>query len=242
MTPRQADRSTLVGQIAYLSDADADRGRQHGGERFTITRHADGRMVQRAHCRITDAPDVERDSVFAVDANLRPQDAYVRIDAGGGFTGTAWYTFSSEQAECEAFTAVDGRVRIAEPIPAEPFAFCCHALVGDAWMLAGVAPLEDGQRRAVTLLTSTLNKQGATGPTLATKAYGVERVGVERIRVPAGEFDTLHLCSGEVDHADGLESAHFSYHIWVTDDPFRLAVLSSYRGKARYQLTMLNKS
>ena len=81
-------RTTLVGRIDYLSDRPADAGRIHGRERFTITRMADGRMVQRAHCRIADPPDVERDSMLAVDADLRPTDALVRIETGGRFTGT----------------------------------------------------------------------------------------------------------------------------------------------------------
>jgi len=241
MAPIPADRSILIGQIAYLSDADGDRGRQHGGERFTITRHGDGRMVQRAQCRITDPPDVERDSVFAVDEKLRPVDAYVRIETGGSFTGAGWYQFSDALAECEALTKAQGRLRLVEPIPPEPFAFCCHAIVGDAWMLGAVAPKQDGKRRAITLLTSTPNKQGATGPTLATKHYGVERVAVEQVSVPAGEFDAIHLRSGVVDDVDSIYAADFSYHIWVTNDPLRLAVLSTYPGKARYQLTELNR-
>ncbi|MEE8306841.1 MAG: hypothetical protein V3R81_06220 [Gammaproteobacteria bacterium] len=240
MTPSQTERSILVGQIDYVSDADNDRGRQHGAERFTITRHGDGRMVQRAHCRITDPPDVERDSVFAVDGNLRPVDAYVRIETGGSFTGAGWYQFSDQLAECEALTSVDGRIRVVEPIVPGPFAFCCHAIVGDAWMLAAVAPAEDGKRRPITLLTSTPNKQGATGPTLATKSYGVERVGVEKVSVPAGEFEAIHLRSGVVDDVSSLYAADFSYHIWVTNDPLRLGVLSTYPGKARYQLIELN--
>ena len=89
---------------------------------------------------------------------------------------------------------------------------------------------------------STLNKQGATGPALATKAYGVERVGLETIVVPAGTFSTLHLRSGEVETPQQLASADFSYDIWVTDDEYRLAVLSMYKGKARYQLTELSRS
>lgn len=239
MTSNHGGRSTVAGQITYVSDSEGDRGRQHGGERFAITRHGDGRMVQRAHCRITDPPDVERDSVFAVDGNLRPVDAYVRIETGGSFTGAGWYQFSDNLAQCEALTEVDGRTRVVEPITSEPFAFCCHAIVGDAWMLAAVAPAEDGKRNAITLLTSTPNKQGATGPTLAIKNYGVERVGVEKIMVPAGEFEAMHLCSGLVDDPEALYAADFSYHIWVTDDPLRLAVLSTYPGKARYELTEL---
>ena len=162
----EEDRTTLVGRINYISDRPQDNGRVHGHEQFTITRMADGRMVQRAHCRITDPPNVERDSLLAVDPTLRPTDALVRIDTGGQFTGTAWYRFSSREAECEAFTSTDGRVHYRHRITPGPVPFCCHALVGDAWMIAADAPLTDGQRQPIMLLTSTLNKQGASGPAL----------------------------------------------------------------------------
>ena len=205
-----------------------------------MTRTADGRMVQRAHCRITDPPNVERDSVFAVDSSLRPTDAFVRIETGGSFTGVGWYRFSDTDAECEVFTQEEGRAHYREKVGAGPLSFCSHAIIGDAWMLATAAPAEDGQRAAVTLLTSTLNKQGATGPALATIAYGVERVGTEEVCVPAGSFVATHLRSGRVESPELLNSAPFSYEIWVTEDPYRLGVLSTYRGKARYELAELD--
>ena len=198
-------------------------------------------MVQRAHCRINDPPHVERDSVLAVDSALRPLDSYVRIETGGAFTGVAWYWFSDREAECQVFSRSEGRTTFRQTVGSGPFAFCSHAVIGDAWMLAAVAPREDGERRAVTLLTSTLNKQGATGPGLATKAYGVERVGAETVAVPAGRFKVVHLRSGEVSSPDALYDASFSYEIWVTEDDFRLGVLSMYRGKASYQLAELKR-
>ena len=236
--------STLSGRISYLSDAPIDRGRVHGSERFILTRGADGRMIQRAHCRIDDSPFVERDSVLAVDADLRPTDSTVRIETGGSFTGTGWYHFSSEQAECRAFTAREGIIDYQIPIPAGPFPFCSHAVIGDAWMLAAVAPRQDGERRTVQLLTSTLNKQGATGPGLATKDYGVEYVGKSTVETPAGSFSVIHLRSGEVlgTGPQALAEAEFQYEIWVTDDQYKLGVLSMYRGRKKYELQALDRS
>lgn len=235
----ESDRRIRVGQINYVSDGPADDGRVHGSERFTITRMADGRMLQRAHCRINDPPNVERDSLVAVDAGWRPIDAFVRIDTGGQFTGTAWYRFSPHEAECQAFTAADGRVAYRRPLAPGPVPFCSHALVGDAWMIAAGAPAEDGQRQPIELLTSTLNKQGATGPALAAISYGVERVGAEEITVPAGTFQVIHYRSGRVEAPGLLQAANFDYNIWVTADDYRLAVLSKYPGKARYELVDL---
>jgi hypothetical protein len=239
--PAPTPRTTLVGTIDYLSDRPADNGRLHGREHFTITRMADGRMVQRAHCRIIDPPDVERDSLLAVDAGLRPTDAMVRIETGGHFTGTGWYRFSADEAECEALTAANGRRTHRRTIEPGPLSFCSHALVGDAWMIAAGAPDNDGERRPFELLTSTLNKQGASGPTLAAIPYGVERVGPEPIEVPAGRFETIHYRCGRVDAPALLATADFNYDMWVTADQRRLAVLSMYRGRARYQLTTLDQ-
>ncbi len=236
----ESHRTTLVGQLNYVSDQPADAGRLHGYERFTITRMPDGRMVQRANCRITDPPDVERDSLLAVDAALRPTDALVRIETGGRFTGTGWYRFSADTAECQAFTSADGRTAYRRPINPGPLSFCSHALVGDAWMIAAGAPTEDGHRQPCELLTCTLNKQGATGPGLASISYGVERVGSEQITVPAGTFSVVHYRCGRVESPELLRAAQFTYDIWVSADEFRLAVLSMYRGKSRYELVALD--
>ena len=235
-------RRTLMGRINYLSDEPHDRGRVHGAERFIVTRSEDGRMIQRAHCRIDDPPFVERDSTFAVDAELRPTDATVRIETGGAFQGTGWYRFSADHAECTAFTAMKGPAQYRIDAPTGPFPFCSHAIIGDAWMLAAVAPSCDGEHRAIELLTSTLNKQGATGPGLATLAYGVERVGKTSVDVAGGSFDCIHLRSGEVSEPGALADAPFNYEIWVTDDEFRLGVLSMYRGRRRYELVELHCS
>lgn len=232
----------LTGRIDYASDGAADRGRVHGWERFTMTRMGDGRMVQRAHCRIADPPDVERDSLLAVDDQLRPMDALVRIDTGGRFTGTGWYRFSQHEVECQAFTAADGRVSYRRSVQPGPLSFCSHALVGDAWMIAAAAPQHDGERRTCQLFTSTLNKQGATGPGLAVIPYGVERVGATTLTVPAGTFPVIHYRCGRVDSPAELATADFDYNIWVSADEFRLAVLSTYPGRARYQLAALERS
>ena len=130
------DRITRRGRIAYVSDQPDDKGTARGGEEFSITRFDDGRMIQRAHCRITAPPDVERDSVVAVDANLRPVDAYVRIETGGKFTGTGWYVFGSDSILCETQTA-EGLMSYSRDVPRiGPLPFCSHAIAGDAWMIA----------------------------------------------------------------------------------------------------------
>ena len=194
-----------------------------GGERFSITQFPDRRLVQRASCHIAVDPDVERDSVLTVDSHLRPIDAFVRIETGGQFTGTGWYHFTETLGTCEAFTALDGRVTYTQNLPPGPFCFCTHSIVGDAWMIAALAPETDNTRVETTLYTVTLNKQGATGPALATKPFAVQRVAAETIEVEAGTFGTVrHRCAAIPDNGV-LSDANFQYDIWITDDVFRMA-------------------
>ncbi|MEQ8248334.1 MAG: hypothetical protein RID42_11715 [Alphaproteobacteria bacterium] len=234
------ERTHLTGRIDYLYDTPAQRGTKLGNERFSITRFADGRLSQRAFCRIArPGLDVERDSLMAVDAAWRPTDAYVRIETGGQYTGSAWYTFSASKAECAADTRGDGRVTYRRALPG-PFSFCCHALIGDAWMIAAGDPGTDGARAPWDLLTSTLNKSGASGPALAYIPYGIERVGRETITVGAGTFDTIHFRCGRVDGVAHIADAPFSYHMWVSDDPYRLCVRSAYPGASAYELAELS--
>ncbi len=207
-----------------------------GRERFSMTLFPDGRLVQRAQCHIAVAPDVDRDSVLTVDSTLRPIEAYVRIETGGQFTGSGWYYFNDTHGTCEAYTTQEGRVTYTEEVPPGPFCFFSHAIVGDAWMIVAKAPQTDNTRVETTLYTVTLNKQGATGPALATKPFGVERVGPETVTVPAGTFETIRYRCGAVPEGTDLADADFQYNIWVTDDVFKMAVLSMYPGKTRFEL------
>ena len=205
-----------------------------------MTRFENGRAIQRALCRIArPGLDVERDSVMAVDANWRPTEAFVRIETAGQFTGSAWYTFSATQAECAADTTGEGRVTYRQPLNG-PFSFCCHALVGDAWMIAVGDPGHDGARESWDLLTSTLNKSGASGPALAYIPYGIERIGRETMTVAAGTFETIHYRCGRTDGVGGIADAPFDYHMWVTDDAHRICVRSAYPGASKYELAALS--
>jgi len=219
-----------------MYDTPEQKGVHLGYEDFSMTRFGDGRRVQRASCRIARTGlDVERDSVMAVDADWRPLDATVRIETDGAFTGSAWYAFSDDEAECVALTAGEGRITYRQAVPAR-FSFCCHALIGDAWMIAAGDPGADATRGYWDLWTSTLNKSGASGPALAYIPYGIERVGRESVTVPAGTFETVHYTSGRVEAPNTLESAPFAYHIWVSDDDWRVCVRSAYPGASLYEL------
>jgi len=228
-----------IGVFTYKSDQPGNEDLMRGGERFSMTLFPDGRLVQRANCHIAVDPDIERDSVLSVDSKLRPVDAFVRIETGGQFTGTGWYHFTETEGTCEAYTALDGRITYTQHVPLGPFCFCTHSIVGDAWMIAAKAPTTDYTRVETTLYTVTLNKQGATGPALITKPFALERVKAETVTVPAGTFDSVRYRCAAIPKNSELEETDFQYNIWITDDLFRMAVLSMYPGKTRFELTEL---
>jgi len=232
------ERSIKRGKLVYLNFSNGDM-KVFGGEHFSFTLLSGGSLIQRAQCHIAESLTVERDSVFALDNNFRPTDAYMRIETNGSFTGTGLYHFSEREATCDAFTARDGRVTYRQSIGPGAFPFCSHAIVGDAWMIAAGAPDKDNTRSATTLLTSTLNKQGAAGPALLAIPYGIERVGEEIITVPAGTFETIHYKCGTVDMNHQLDKADFQYNMWLTKDDFCLAVKSEYPGRNRFELIEL---
>ena len=106
-------------------------------------------------------------------------------------------------------------------------------------MIAAGDPGHDGKRDRWDLLTSTLNKSGASGPALAHIPYGIERVGRETLTISAGTFETIHYRCGRTYSAATIADAPFDYHIWVSDDPYRICVRSAYPGASKYELAEL---
>ncbi|MCB2106299.1 MAG: hypothetical protein KDE14_01305 [Rhodobacteraceae bacterium] len=237
MNSFSTEHQTVRGRIAYVSDTAEDNGRLRGEERFTVTSHADGRKILRAACVINDPPHVVRDVVQTVDAAFQPLTCFVQIRTGGAPTGSGWFRWHDGIAACEADTAAEGRVSQTMNDDGLPRAFCNHAIVGDAWMAANHPRKAEKDRFLITnMFTPSLNKQGATGPTLARRALDIEYRGRDRITVPAGAFDVLAFAFAENrDHAP-------DYEMWMTDDGYFIPVLSMYRGRRRYELTEFERA
>ena len=231
------------GRIAYLSDKPEDRGRSRGFEMFTITRDDDGAVMHRALCAITDPPHVQRDITQHANKDLRPSDCYVRIRVGAAppfKTGSGWFLFGPEVAECEAETSVEGRVSQRHRLTDGPVVFCNHSIVGDAWMMAAY-PLAQGPGEFLVrnMLLPTLNKQGATGLMLAHAHEAFKFFGRERITVRAGAFDCLHFKAGSVPLGIGSSSARAKVRLRHVVHRRRLPtppVLTGYLGERRYEL------
>ncbi len=229
--------STTKGRIAYLSDKPADFGRERGWEDFTISRFADGTITQRASCVIADPPHVVRDVVQTCDSTMRPLDCFVRVRTAGRFTGTGWFRWNEQEAECESFTDAEGRVHERDSLQPGPVAFCNHAIIGDAWMSAAY-PLTQGVGATIiqNMYTPSRNKQGATGPTLNRAVLGLIWQGSETISVKAGTFETNKFRLGTIASGDQLIPDDLKYEMWVLKDGSCVPALTMYRGDRRYEL------
>lgn len=232
MSNLQRAHRSVRGTIAYTSNKPERLGAERGRECFMINTHADSSRTCIAHCEIDDAPSVMRDITYSLDANWMPRDCFVRLTVGDRFMGSGWFRFAADFAECEAFTAKDGRVHqrmeLRRPLPA----FVNHAIVCDAWHVRlfdrsrgpGVQVIEQ-------VLLSSPDHRGATGPTLFSIGVGIEYVGQERITVTAGTFDALHF---RYVSSPGLPQEHPPYDVWCTDDGEFLFLRGSVGG---YMLT-----
>jgi hypothetical protein len=195
-----------------------------------------------AHSEIDDRPSVMRDIVYSLDAQWIPTDCFVRLSVNDRFTGTGWFRFGKDFAECETYTALDGRVTQRMETTGRLQAFQNHAIVCDAWHMQlfdrnkgpGVQSIDE-------MLLSSPDHRGATGPMLFRIGFGVEYVGEEKITVKAGTFDALHY---RFVSSPGLPEAHPPYDIWCTADGdfiFLRGVIGGYM-LTEYELVSFERS
>jgi len=232
---------SIVGTIRYTSMKPERAGAERGREWFRIDVHQDACRTIAAHSEIDDAPAVVRDVDLRVGPDLRPLDCFVRIAVGGAFRGSAWFRFSDRLAECEAFTAVEGRVsqrmELTQPTPA----FGNHAMINDCFLLHlydfSKAP---GVQVTKGLLLSSPDHRGATGPLLFPVDLALEFVGRERVTVAAGAFESLHL---RMVDAPGLPVTHPIYDLWCTSDGDWVLLKAAVGGymQTAYELTELSR-
>ena len=238
-------RPRITGHIHYTSDKAGREGQERGREFFTLLGHADGSRTMQAHCEIDDDPSVVRMVTTTLDQDWRPRDAFVRIVVRDRFTGSTWYRFGTADAECEGYTAKEGRLsqrfELARPIDG----FGTHPIQGDAWACHAY-PLEQGPgTKRLNLLMSSIDHRGATGPSLVPLETDLHFEGREKVTVGAGTFDALHFRFGqEGDWAADDELRHPTYHLWCTADGdfvFLKGEVSGYM-QTRYELVSLQRA
>lgn len=227
----------IIGTISYTSNQEHRRGAGRGGEMFRIDVLRDGSRVIAANGEIEDAPSIMRDVNLRIGANGVPQECFVRLYVGEEFTGSSWFRFSPTVAECEAYTAAEGRITqrmdLEQPLPA----FGNHAMINDAFLMS-LYDLSAGPGVQVipSMLCSSPDHRGATGPLLFETGLAIEFVGNEDITVAAGTFPARHF---RIVDVPGLPVEYPDYDLWVTaDDDYVLlkATVAGYMQTA-YELT-----
>jgi hypothetical protein len=234
----QRDHRSVRGTILYTSNKPDRAGQERGREYFMINVHADGKRTCIAHCEIDDRPSVMRDITYSLDENWFPMDCFVRLAVNDRFMGSGWFRFGADFAECETWTAIEGRVTQRMETQGRLKSFQNHAIQCDAWHLR----LYDRKRRGVQtideMLLSSPDHRGATGPLLFRAGLCIDFVGEEKLTVAAGTFDAFHF---KFVSAPGLPIEHPPYDIWCTADGdyvFLKGVIGGYM-QTHYELTEL---
>lgn len=204
------------GKVLYLTDGKGEMGR----EMFYVTIQPDGTRTMRAVCEMDD-DRLLRDVVITVDKKWQPIDAYVRLTIEEKFYGGSWFRFSDKVAECQGFTAKDGRIVQHFDTLTRTRGFGTHPVHGDAWGLARITDRTPGavtKDSSVSFSSSHL-PNGGSGPYLmpSTGRVAQRYVGREQLRVPAGTFT--------VEHFQALFNDYPPIDIWATPEdciPVRL--------------------
>lgn len=233
---------TYRGKIAYIGDANAERGPiERGREFFTVTVQPSGERTINARCEIDDS-GVVRDVVYSVDSQWAPVDAFIRLNVRGRFMGSGWFRFSHTMAECETFMAEGGRVsqrmwRRTGDEGENATTFGAHPVACDVWHLGQYAPdtMISGQALAHTAFMSSLLPNGASGPMLSTLTYGIDYLGPEELTVPAGTFPTHHF-------RYVFSNGHPDEHVWYTSEDLILVRIRWDLLKTTYELVELERS
>jgi hypothetical protein len=219
---------TLHGEVLYTSRAPGREGRERGREFFTTTTHADGSRTLQAHCEIDDPPPVVRDVTLAFGPHGRPTDCAVRLSVGDRFVGSSWFRFRERELECEAWTALEGRVSQRVSVDEPIAAFGTHPIAADSLLMA-LASTTSGPAWQLfdELWLCSLDHRGATGPLLMRHPTGlrVAFAGAERVTVQAGTFDAWHFRIGDSaaheatdDGSRNEPGRHPPYDLWCTAD------------------------
>ncbi|GIL38469.1 hypothetical protein [Roseiterribacter gracilis] len=236
---------TIRGSILYTSRKPDRMGHERGREQFTIIKHRDGRRSLQAHAEIDDAPNVLRLVTTSVDAAWNPTDASVRLSVGDEFVGSSWYRFTDKLAECEGFTAREGRISQRYTLDRPIGTLGAHPIQGDAWHLNRYDLSQGpGRQRLPLIMMTSLDHRGATGPMLLARDLTLNFVGPETVTVGAGTFEALHFKYGTNDDYDSEDpSRHPPYHVWTTADGDYIFLKGQVAGymKTYYELMSLER-
>jgi hypothetical protein len=211
---------TIRGRILYTSKKPERLDQERGRETFVFTRHTDGKLTLRAQCEIEEpAPTVLRDIVYALDADDRPLDCYVRLTVGDAFMGAGFFRLGKDFVECESYGPSIGRV--SQRVEVEPGydGFGTHPIVADGYLTRCMDLSRGPHKRQLRCYVPSTDHRGATAPLIGEANLFLEYVGEETVTVKAGTFPARHYRF--TDEAAGMvtkDGSHPAYDFWVTAD------------------------
>ncbi len=210
------------GSYAYR----AKDGRERGEERFQLVVHPDGsRTLLMWHDLF--ARNAQFTVTLRVAADYRPLEAYATYWNAGAYKGATLFRVDGDRLSA-SYRGPAGQQDQTIAVPAL-FSLGTHPVAGDGWHVARLDPAARGPQ--VLQLASVEASTDLTKPMLVTLVpLQAERIGAERITVPAGSFDTTHYRLAGVND------------IWVLDqDLIVVRSVSTARG-LEYELTSLTRT
>ncbi len=180
------------GKVLYLTDGKGEMGR----EMFYVTIQPDGTRTMRAVCEMDD-DRLLRDVVITVNKDWHPIDAFVRLTVEEKFMGSSWFRFTDTLAECQGYTAKEGRLDQRFETAERTRTFGTHPVHSDAWglnLFKTRTPGAISSEVGVGFSSSHL-PNGGSGPTLMPTATYITRkyIGIENIETKAGKFKGEHF-------------------------------------------------
>ncbi len=180
---------TLHYEVDYIRRDGTPRGQ----ERALVTVHDDGRRTLRTLSEIFES-EVLRDVTYTVDADYRPQEAFVRVAVQDRFLGSAWFRFHETEVECETASADGVRQSTSMPLEAPARSFLSHAVASDVWHGASIRKQPDlGPQLITPLLTCSPRHDGSSAPQLGTWPLRATFLGTEPIDTVAGIMEAEHI-------------------------------------------------
>jgi hypothetical protein len=145
---------TISGKIGYYNGDGVESGR----EWFWRTRES-GYNTLRAYCEMDEVP-LTRDVTLAMDAQMRPTDAFVRLTQNGVVTGSSWFLVEPDAVVCEANVAGLGRVSQRFPTEGRLPYLGLHPLAGDGMMAVWRGTDEPGVFRTLKSVANSSSPDG----------------------------------------------------------------------------------
>ena len=186
-------------ELRYEVDYLTADGTKRGQEPCTVTVHADGQRTIRARSEIFDT-EIVRDVVYTVGADFRPIDCFIKVRQYDTVIGSTWFRFDGTVAECEGFTANEGRISHRFDLAGPPQSFITHAVTTNVWHCTNIKKDPALGRQLIDPIPSCSPLANvASGPMLGLWPMTAEYIGVETITVPGGTFESEHVRYVEVD-------------------------------------------